>query len=132
MDHKFIILSFLAATLALAGCQSGVTNVGVSRGSETGQAITSLNDTERQYQKNVAIYRQAMTDYEKAQGRNCGRIMFSSIVGPIETPQTRVQIYKLQGSSSNCGYQNYKAKIAYADDACHIVTTVEILERTAP
>ena len=99
IHHKFIILSLLAAALALTGCRSGVTNIGVSRNSKAGQTIASLDDTERQYQKNVEIYKQAMMDYEKAHGDSCGHIMFSSIVGPTETPEPRIQIYKLQGSS---------------------------------
>jgi hypothetical protein len=131
MQRKFIRLSFLAITLSLTGCQSGVSNVGVSRNSETGQAIASLDDAERQYQKNVEVYKQAMMDYEKAHGDSCGHIMFSSIVGPMEKPERRVQINKLQGSSRRCGYQNYKARITYEDDACRIVKTVEILERMA-
>ncbi|HXI71106.1 MAG TPA: hypothetical protein VNN22_12190 [Verrucomicrobiae bacterium] len=129
MHHKFITVSFLAATLAMTGCQSGVTNIGVSRNSETGPAIANLDDAQRQYQKNVEVYKQAMMDYEKAHGDSCGYIMFSSIVGPLQTPEPRAHICKLQGMSRRCGYQNYQVRITYADDACRIVKTVEVLER---
>ena len=130
MHSKFITILFLAAvTFTFTGCESGVTNIPHSRNSEARQAIASLDATQRQYQKNVELYEQAMTDYEKAHGDSCGHIMFSSIVGPMQTPEPRVQICRLQGSSSKCGYQNYRASISYADDACFVVKTVEILER---
>jgi hypothetical protein len=131
MHHRLLTISSLALTLTLTGCHSGVTNIPVSRDSETGQAITSMDAAKRQYQKNVALYERAMTDYEKAHGDRCGHIMFSSIVGPTQIPEPRVRVYKLQGSSRKCGYQNYRATISYADDACHLAQAVEIVERMA-
>ncbi len=131
--HKFILLSFCAAAVVITGCQSGVTKIGVSRNSEAGQAIASLDDAERQFQKNVEFYKRAMRDYEKAHGDNCGHIMFSNIVGPLQaSDEPRGKIYRLQGSSRRCGYQNYRARISYSDDACRIVKSVEILERMPP
>ena len=130
MHHKLIIFSFLVATFSLTGCQSGVSNIGHSRNSEMGQAISRLDETERQYNKNVAAYRQAMMDYEKAHGRDCGSIFFSSLSTPTQSPEPRVQICKLQGSSKECGYQDYKVRISFKDDACFTVKTVEILDRS--
>lgn len=129
MHQKFVQLAILAGLLALTGCQSGVTNIGHSPNSEARRAIASLDATKRQYQKNVELYEQVMTDYEKAHGDSCGHIMFSSIVGPMQKPEPHVEICKLQGSSSRCGYLNYKVRVTYADDADFVVKTVEILER---
>jgi hypothetical protein len=129
MLSKFIAGLSFVIVLALTGCQSNVNNIGVSRNSETGRAILSMDDAKREYQRSVEVYKKAMQDYETANGGNCGHILFSSIVGPLETPAPRVQICKLQGSSQGCGYQNYKVRVTYADDACMIVKTVEVLER---
>jgi hypothetical protein len=129
MRQQLITLSILAVTLALTGCKSDGTNVGHSLNSEAGRRIARLGATQRQYQKNVELYEQTMTDYEKAQGDSCGHIMFSSIVGPMQTPEPHVEICKLQGSCSKCGYLDYRVRITYADDANFVVKTAEILER---
>jgi len=129
MRYKLIALSFLTTTLILSGCQSGVTNIPVSGDSETGHAINKFSDVEGQYQKNVAAYRKAMMDYEQAHRGKCGTIFFSSLSTPIQIVGPRVQIYKLQGSSNECGYEDYKVEITYEDGACRIVKQVEVLEK---
>jgi len=119
----------LAAVLALTGCHPGVTNIPVSRNSGMGQAIARMDATKKQYQQNVALYRKAMMNYEKAQGGKCGNILFSRLSQPIEVVGPRVRIHHLQGSSSGCGYQDYKVKIAYGDDEYFVVNGVEVLEK---
>jgi hypothetical protein len=132
MVHKFTAGLSLFAALVLTGCQSNVAEIGSPRNSETGRAIASMDEAKRRYQNDVELYKKAMADYETANGGNCGHILFSSIVGPLETPGPRVQIYKLQGLSQGCGHQNYKTRITYTDDACNLIRTVEVLERMAP
>jgi hypothetical protein len=130
MNYKFFTLPFLAVLIS-TGCQSGQTNIPVSRDSEAGQAISKLDDTERQYNKNVVAYTKAMMDYEQAHGGTCGNIFFSSLSQPIKVVAPRVHICTLQGSSSGCGHQDYKVKVTYEDDACSIVNGVEVLEKMA-
>lgn len=94
-----------------------------------GQAIVRMDDAKKQYQKNVDLYRKAMMEYEKAQDGKCGNIFFSRLGQPLQVVDPHIRIHDLQGSSSGCGYQDYKVKITYADDDYFVVKSVEILEK---
>jgi hypothetical protein len=126
MHYKLLTLVVL---IALTGCQSHVTTIPVSRNSEMGRAMADMDAAQKQYQKNVALYRKAMMDYEKTHGGDCGNIFFSRLSQPIEVVGPRARIHDLQGSSRRCGYQDYRVKIAYADDKCFVVDSVEVLEK---
>ena len=92
--------------------------------------MARMDATQKQYQKNVSLFRQAMTDYEKEKGGDCGNMSYSRLgQQPVEVVGPRVRIYELQGSSRKCGYRDYRAKIEYADDECFVVSRVEILEK---
>jgi hypothetical protein len=82
-----------------------------------------------QKQKNEDAYRQAMMDYEKAHGGKCGSISFYGMSGPFQVVESRVEILKLQGTSSECGKLDYKVKITYKDDNRSVVKQVEVLEK---
>ncbi len=87
-----------------------------------------------QEQKNKDAYSQAMTDYEKAHGGNCGTIVFSGLSlsygKNLQNAEPDVRILKLRGTSSVCGNLYYKAKITYPNyRRIGIVKQVEILEK---
>jgi hypothetical protein len=84
-----------------------------------------------QKQKNEDAYRQAMMDYEKAQGDKCGSIAYSGMSGPVQVVEPTVEILRLQGSSSECGKLDYKVKITYGDNR-GVVRQVEVLEKITP
>jgi hypothetical protein len=121
----------LALLIVLTGCQSRTTTIPVSRNSEMGRAMADTDAAQKQYQKNVALHRKAMMDYEKVHGGDCGNIFFSRLSPPIEVVGPRVQIHDLQGSSRRCGYQDYRVKIAYTDEKYFVVDWVEVLESRA-
>jgi hypothetical protein len=81
-------------------------------------------------QPDYTIYTKAMMAYEKAHGGKCGSISFNGLNGPIQKVTSRVEIFTLQGTSSECGKLNYRVKVTYEglfDD----VKQVEILEKVA-
>lgn len=83
---------------------------------------------EKQRKHDNDAYIKAMTDYENAHGGKCGTISLYGMSSPFENVSPRVQIFILQGISSECGKLNYKVKVTYRgnfDD----VKTVEILEK---
>jgi hypothetical protein len=60
------------------------------------------------------------TETQRAQRRKVGNPNQSIIEGRTSD---------LQGSSSGCGYQDYRVKISYSDNSYFVVQSVEILER---
>lgn len=79
-------------------------------------------------QPDYTIYSKAMVDYEKAHGRKCGSISFYRISGPFQKVTSRVEIFTLQGMSSECGKLNYRVKVSY-EGLFNDVKQVEILEK---
>jgi hypothetical protein len=129
MHHKILTLTFLAATLTLVGCQSGVTNIPVSRNSEMGQAIAKMDDAEQLYNKRVDAYRKAMMAYEATHGGDRRTIFYSYLSQPTEVLGPNVTVCNLQGAFNVDEHIDYKAKITYEDEAHLIVKDVEILEK---
>jgi hypothetical protein len=86
---------------------------------------------DKQKRREDAVYSQAMMDYEKAHGGKCGSIIVSGLSAPIEDLEPRVVICKIQGSSTDCGYLDYRARIIYEDDSRRVVKKVEITEKVA-
>jgi hypothetical protein len=86
---------------------------------------------DEQEQKNKDAYSQAMTDYEKTQGGNCGKIVYSgdaAIGKNLQNAEPNVRMLKLRGTSSECGELYYKAKVTVGENR-GIVKKVEILEK---
>ncbi len=75
-----------------------------------------------------AVYTKAMMDYEKAHGGKCGTISFYGLNGPFQKVTSRVEIFMLQGMSSECGKLNYRVKVTY-EGLFNDVKQVEILEK---
>jgi hypothetical protein len=86
---------------------------------------------DKQKRREHAVYSQAMMDYEKAHGGKCGSIIVSGLSAPIEDLEPRVVVCKIQGSSTDCGYMDYRARITYEDDSRRVVKKVEITEKVA-
>lgn len=81
----------------------------------------------KQKQETENTFSQAMTDYDKAHGGKCGSISYAGLGGPFQVVDSRVQIFKLFGTSSECGAQIYKVKVTYGDDGLNTMKQVEVL-----
>jgi hypothetical protein len=79
-------------------------------------------------QQNNDVYTKAMVDYEKAHGGKCGSISFHGTSGPFQKVKSHVEIFTLQGMSSECGMLNYRVKVTY-QDLFNDVKQVEILKK---
>lgn len=79
-------------------------------------------------QQNNDVYTKAMVDYEKANGGKCGTISFYGMSGPYQKLTSHIQIFTLQGTSSECGKLNYRVKVTY-EGLFNDVKQVEILEK---
>lgn len=80
-----------------------------------------------QKQETENAFSQAMTKYEKAHGGKCGSISYAGLGGPFQVVDSRVQIFKLFGTSSECGALIYKIKVTCGDDGQNIIKQVEVL-----
>jgi hypothetical protein len=69
-------------------------------------------------------------DYDKAHGGNCGTISFFGTNGPVQKVSPYIEIFTLQGMSSECGKLSYKVRVT-RDDLFNDVKKVEILEKIA-
>jgi hypothetical protein len=82
-------------------------------------------------QQNNDVYTKAMVAYEKAHGGKCGSISFYGMSGPYQKVMSHIQIFTLQGTSSECGKLNYRVKVTY-EGLFNDVKRVEILEKITP
>ncbi|HSY10414.1 MAG TPA: hypothetical protein VK840_05815 [Candidatus Dormibacteraeota bacterium] len=98
---------------------------------EARRDITMWAKLEKQRQKDNDAYVKAMTDYEKAHGGKCGPISFYGISSPFQNVESNVQIFTLQGMSSECGKVSYKVEVTY-ERGFNNVKQVEVLEKIAP
>ena len=79
-------------------------------------------------QQNDDVYTKAMVNYEKANGGKCGSISFHGTSGPFQKVTSHVEIFTLQGISSECGMLNYRVKVTYKG-LFNDVKQVEILKK---
>ncbi len=79
-------------------------------------------------QPDYTIYTKAMMDYEKAHDGKCGTIAFYGMSGPYQKVTSHIQIFTLQGTSSECGRLNYRVKVTY-EGLFNDVKQVDILEK---
>jgi hypothetical protein len=84
-------------------------------------------DAKHDWQKEIAAYLKAMTDYEKAHGGKCGSISLYGIDGN-QLIEPNIEFITLLGMSSECGKVSYKVKITYKGHF-YDVKDVKILEK---
>jgi len=95
---------------------------------EAQRYIETWNGFDAQIRQNENIYTQAMMDYEKAHGGNCGTISYYGILVPPEVAWTNVEIAFLEGMSSKCGKVAYEIQITCEEDYKR-VEHVEVVEK---
>jgi hypothetical protein len=117
----------LIATLALVGCQSGVTNIPVSPNSELGRQMLEMDAKGRAVQ-NAPVFSKAMLDFEATHGGKCTDVTFDRLREPGKKVSRYVSLYLMEGLSQTCGRLIYYARITFDDSANTVVSRVEILE----
>jgi hypothetical protein len=127
MGLKIRGLLLLSATLAFVGCQSGVTNIPISPGSELGKQMLEMDAKGRAVQ-NAPVFSKALQDYEVTHGGNCTNVAFDHLLEPGEKISRYERKYAMEGVSPICGSRIYAARITFDDAANTVANKVEILE----
>ncbi len=85
-------------------------------------------ESNRQFERYISMYRDAMMNYEKVHGGKQGPV--SPVLLELQEDLSPVcQILALQGISSEGHKLNYKIKVTYRDKTHLIVSRVDILEK---